>query len=339
VYYQFVVGDDAALARSTAVAIPMVVLLGLLLLALLPRLEHRLPALRAGSNKVLVFSLGVWRWPCFVGMALAMGWLAGLPLWSLIWKLGLAGSPQSWQAPAAGRALISVLLVQGSMVAESLLYAAAAGAVTAFLALGCGWLALESRWFRLVLLTLVALAWALPAPVIGLGLKGAIQQSMMLEDSLAARLDVSPPGVCAAILYQGPSPAPIIWACLIRFFPFALAILWPVLRLFPVEWREAAKLEGARPFQELSTLIWPVMRPAVLVTMLGVAILSLGEVSAGKLVETPGTKTFAHELFNQMHYGVTNHLAALALILLAVVAAGASGFAGGVRVLRAVRER
>ena len=56
---------------------------------------------------------------------------------------------------------------------------------------------------------------------------------------------------------------------------------------------------------------------------LGVTILSLGEVSAGKLAEIPGTKTFAHELFNQMHYGVTNNLAALALILLGLVASGA----------------
>ena len=52
------------------------------------------------------------------------------------------------------------------------------------------------------------------------------------------------------------------------------------------------------------------------------AVLSLGELSAGKLVETPGSQTFAHKVFEQMHYGVTSELAALCLVLLAVVAAG-----------------
>ena len=52
--------------------------------------------------------------------------------------------------------------------------------------------------------------------------------------------------------------------------------------------------------------------------------MSLGELSASKLVETPGSQTFAHEVFTQMHYGVTNDLAALGLVLLAAVLVGGS---------------
>src|SRR5262249_35852880 len=55
-----------------------------------------------------------------------------------------------------------------------------------------------------------------------------------------------------------------------------------------------------------------------------VAVLALGELSAGKLVETPGSETFAHAVFVQMHYGVTNDLAALCLVLLLVVLAAGS---------------
>jgi ABC-type spermidine/putrescine transport system permease subunit II len=50
--------------------------------------------------------------------------------------------------------------------------------------------------------------------------------------------------------------------------------------------------------------------------------LSLGELSAGKLAETPGSETFTHEVFIQMHNGVSNDLAALCLVLLAVIVAG-----------------
>ena len=51
-------------------------------------------------------------------------------------------------------------------------------------------------------------------------------------------------------------------------------------------------------------------------------MLSLGELSAGKLVSTPGLATYAEELFTQMHYGVTNDLAARCLLLLAAAGIG-----------------
>ena len=52
----------------------------------------------------------------------------------------------------------------------------------------------------------------------------------------------------------------------------------------------------------------------------------LGEISASKLVETPGSETFAQVIFDRMHYGVTNDVAALCLVLLgAVILLGAFG--------------
>jgi ABC-type spermidine/putrescine transport system permease subunit II len=52
-------------------------------------------------------------------------------------------------------------------------------------------------------------------------------------------------------------------------------------------------------------------------------VLSLGEISAGKLVSTPNWPTYAEMVFTQMHYGVTNDLAARCLLLL--IAAGVGG--------------
>ena len=85
-------------------------------------------------------------------------------------------------------------------------------------------------------------------------------------------------------------------------------------------------------------MIWPLFLPVTLQTMLAVAILSLGEVSAGKLAETPGSKSFAHELFNQMHYGVTSHLAALAVILLGLIVTGAAALAASLWFLKKSRR-
>src|SRR5262249_47486240 len=123
----------------------------------------------------------------------------------------------------------------------------------------------------------------------------------------------------AVALYHGPSPLPTLWAQMMRFFPCAVAVLWPVVRLLPPELQEAAQVDAARPRQAIWYLILPLPTPVYLPFGLAGAILSLGELGAGKLVATPGSQTFAHEVFTQMHYGVTNDLAALCLILLAVV--------------------
>jgi ABC-type spermidine/putrescine transport system permease subunit II len=60
---------------------------------------------------------------------------------------------------------------------------------------------------------------------------------------------------------------------------------------------------------------------------LAVSVLSLGEVSAGKLVATPGMASYATDIFTQMHYGVTNELAARCVLMLLLIAAGGVGVA------------
>ena len=101
------------------------------------------------------------------------------------------------------------------------------------------------------------------------------------------------------------------------------------MRLLPPELHEAAQVDGARPRQELWYFILPLMAAVCLRAGQAVAILRLGELGAGKLVATPGSQTFAHEVFTQMHYGVTNDLAALCLVLLLVVGLGGCLFGIG----------
>jgi ABC-type Fe3+ transport system permease subunit len=240
------------------------------------------------------------------------GVLLGVPVASLVWKMGLHGGPPTWSAQVAASFLGRAVRVRGGLVAESLLLAAAAGLLTASVGLVVCWLALGTRWFRAGVLLLIAAAWALPGPVLGFGLKEAIKLV----------LDVTGSDAVADILYIGPSPVPVLWAYLLRFFPYAVAILWPVVRLMPQELRDAARVDGASPAQELWYLVVPLTAPAWVRAGLAVGVLSLGELSAGKMVETPGSITFAHEVFTQMHYGVTNDLAALCLLLLGAVVVG-----------------
>jgi iron(III) transport system permease protein len=316
------VAQAVLVAQALAVSVPLVVLTGAVIVWAARRWERSLPPLGSVSEPLCLFPLGWGRGPLLAIVLLLVALAAGVPVSSLVWKAGLAGSPQAWSPPTAGRNVWNVLLAQGSMVARSVVLAAIAGGVTAALALvGC-WLATEKRWLYGLLLILLAAAWALPGPVIGIGMKDTINRLVDGERWLAKVFGGSGHGPLEMALYQGPSPLPELWAVMLRFFPCALAILWPVVRLLPVELRDTARLEGASPAQELRYLVWPLTAKTWLRAALAVMVLSLGELGASKLVETPGSQTLAHEIFNQMHYGVTNHVAALCLVLLGMVGAG-----------------
>jgi iron(III) transport system permease protein len=325
IYTQYVAPDAAdAVARGVIASLPSVVVTAALVLAAVSWWERKLPPLETLSTAPHVYRLGRARWPCCLALAVVVVVLAGVPVGSLVWKLGLGGTPRHWSAGVAAAHFSSVLKVKWRLVVDSLALAGLAGTVTAVLALLTCWLAVGTRWFHAAILLLIAAAWALPGPVVGLGLKGAINLLLPSERG----------GFVERVLYLGPSPAPALWAYLVRFFPCAVVVMWPVVRLLPRELREAARVDGAGPAQELRHVVAPLTFPALLRAGLVVAVLALGELSAGKLVETPGSQTFAHEVFTQMHYGVTNDLAAFCLVLLGTVTLGGALVAVAGRVWR-----
>lgn len=325
VYTQFVVPppeaatDTAAAvrARAVAVSLPSVLVCAVLILVAVRRWERSVPPLERVAEP-LCFRLGRLRWPCAVLLAGVVVLLAGVPLASLTWKAGLAGSPREWSLHQVADSLSKAVRVRGKVVIDSIVLAGVAGGVTATLGLVTCWLLLGAgRWFRGGVLALLALGWALPAPVIGVGLNAAVLAIVMSANW----------GVLDALLYAGPSPVPLVWAYVVRFFPCAVAILWPVVRMVPAELRDAARVDGVSPLQELGYVLGPLAFRPYLQAALAVGVLALGELGASKLVETPGSQTFAHEVFNLMHYGVTADVAALCLLLLAVVAVGGTAVA------------
>src|SRR5262249_9172877 len=117
-------------------------------------------------------------------------------------------------------------------------------------------------------------------------------------------------------LYYDSSPLPIIWIDLIRLLPFAIALMWPAVRMLPTELRDVARLEGASAGQELLHVYLPLTKKAYFGSAFAVAALSLGEVGATARVDTPGWDSFAKLIFDRMHYGVENNVAALCLLLM-----------------------
>ena len=72
------------------------------------------------------------------------------------------------------------------------------------------------------------------------------------------------------------------------------------------------------------------MSPAIMITLLVVFLFSLGEVGASLLVAPPGEATLPMRIYNLLHYGATDTVFALSLVILMVAAA----VCGAVLVLR-----
>ena len=317
VYTRLVVNE--ALGPPLAAALPVALLSACFAAWVARTWERQLPAAAASPRPPLLFRLGPLRWP----LAVVGGYLAALllavPVGSLVWRAGRQGKPPTWSAEVVGQHLNLVARAEWHLLAGSLAVALAAGVTAACLGLLACWTALDARGLRPALLGVMAFAWAVPGPVVGLGLRTVIERLLDLTDGWYP---------LAWALYYGPSVVPLWWAHLVRFFPAAVAVLWPATRLLPPELREAAFLEGATPGQELRTVIWPLLCPTWLLAALAVGVLSMGELAACKVVSTPGQPSYAEAVFTQMHYGVTNDLAARCLLLLLLVALGALGVIG-----------
>src|SRR5205807_5717249 len=230
VYTQLVAGDKPALARAVAVSLPVVLLVAGLVLWTSFRWERTLPARESLAAPTLVISLGRGGWLWLLAILLFIVLCAGIPLASLIWKTGLSGSPETWSGHVAYTWLQKNVRDRGSVILQSLLVGVVSGGLAAGLAVMLCWLATASRWFQVLALALMATVWALPGPIPGLGM----QQAILII------LDVLPFHALSVALYDGPSPLPVAWVNVVRFFPCAVAVLWPVVRLLPADLRDAA---------------------------------------------------------------------------------------------------
>jgi len=312
VYTQFVTGGRDALGRAVAVALPASVLAIVVVGALVRRWEGRL-AVAASARPPLVVPLGSARWPVFVIVLFTLSAYAAIPVISLVRQA--AGG----EAGSVSRLLIELrraVHVNLGLVLDSLAWSAVAGVLAAGLALLASWAAADSRGMRRLLFALAVALWAVPGPVLGFGLKEAIERLMDLEDILLAWTTVRP---VRAVLYELSTPLPVLWAHVARLFPYAVAIVWPAVRDVPRDLRESARVDGATPWTEFRQVVWPATRGAAGIAAIAVTALALGELAASKLVQVPGRQTFAQELFNQMHYAATTTTAALALLQLSLV--------------------
>jgi iron(III) transport system permease protein len=308
--------DDLGMARALAVAVPPALLAAIFIAGLAATIRRELPAFGSSAAKWPLVKLRAARWFTFVAVAGVIVVILGVPVLSLAHKTGAVPPADTWRADVAVDQAVRAWHSQSERIVTSLIGSAVTGIGVAVLAwLTCWALIGARRWRTMLFVGLVAL-WCLPGPVVGMGLKEAINTLVDVEDVVSGGRS----RLLRGMLYTGPSAAPVMWAAALRFLPAAVALLWPAVRRVPRDLYETALTDGASMFQQLRHVVLPPTAAGLARAALVVTALALGELSAGKLVQTPGGQTFASEIFNQMHFGLGNHLAAMCLILLALVA-------------------
>lgn len=313
VYTQFVVNAREGLGRAIAIALPSAVIAVIVVASLIRRWQGRLVfAVSIGPPRI--WRLGRWRWVAVALAAIAIAGYVLVPFYCLVRQ---AGGGDHWTLTRLGIELRRAFSLQSAMVLDSLAEALAAGILASSIALAASWVAVDSRWLRRILFIVAVALWAVPGPVLGFGLKEAIERLMDLEDFLLFWTSERP---IRALLYELSTPAPVLWGHVARLFPYAVAIVWPAVRDIPRDLRETARVDGAGPWREFRAVCWPATSRAFAIATVAVAALALGELAASKLVQVPGRQTFAQELFMQMHYAAGATTAALALVLLTIVA-------------------
>ena len=119
---------------------------------------------------------------------------------------------------------------------------------------------------------------------------------------------------------------PVI-AGVIRFLPFAALIMIAVIKRLDPRLLEASRIQQRNPFQGLVKVYIPMVSKGLMAALCLVFILSMGELGATLVVTPPGSGTITMKIYNYMHYGASDEVGALCLIMLILsVIAGLGAF-------------
>jgi iron(III) transport system permease protein len=105
-----------------------------------------------------------------------------------------------------------------------------------------------------------------------------------------------------------------------RFLPLALWILWEASRRVDDALLEAAQNMGDSSGRAARKILWPLLQPALYGIMILLWALCAGELTVSILVNQPGGQTLPKPIFNLMHIGESERVAALSLTLFGLVA-------------------
>lgn len=277
-----------------------------------------------------IWRLKAGRWPAALALACSMFVLAGVPLINLAYKAGVqvtatdTGRVREWSPRKLVESVAAAPVQFKGELWLSMWLGAAAATAAVLIALPVAWRLRgavngDSAWrptlMSVMLQTMVALCLTIPGPLLGLAVIRLLDQS---PDSPLSGL---------AWLYDS-NFAPWLVQTL-RALPIATLILWPAFASIPQVMLDAAMTDGAGWWRRLLLIVLPQRWTAVIAAWLVALAIAVGELAATVLVMPPqsGRTALSIQVFQLLHYGVDDRVAAISLVMVAGIAALA-GIAG-----------
>ncbi len=294
---------SATLPRGTGASFALLVA-GLILAGAIVRQPISVPA-----RPAVIFSLGIWRIPATVLLAIAVLAIAGVSLANLGYNAGMrveevAGQiTRDWSAAKAA----SMLWLTPRRFSSELSWSAVIGAVSATvsvaIAIPLAWFARRGGWHGWPALSCVAVGAALPGPILGLWI---------------IRLLNRPDVEWVAWLYDHSILAPVA-ATTVRALPAAILVSWYGIQSLPQDLLDAAAVDGLGPLARLLRVVAPVRWRILLAAWLMSFVVAAGDLSASILVTPPGLFTAPVRVFGLLHAGVDDQVAGLCLTNVGVI--------------------
>lgn len=244
--------------------------------------------LSSASAPALNFQLGVMRMPCLVFCMLIISFSVVLPCISLIIMAGAIGNYQEVLASSYEQIAYSIFLAVGGGVA----------CMTLSIMLSL----LFSFSTRKSIKSIEYLSYtplAMPSVALGIGLVHLWNR----------------PGL--DFVYG--SSLIIIIGYVAHFLPFSLMSTSAGVNQLDPKLLDAARLVSDKSARLLGKIILPLISPSLLTGFFLVFFLSLGDLGTTLLLIPPGRETLPIKIYNLMHYGADNMVAALSLILILVL--------------------
>ena len=288
--------------RAVATALPLIVLT---LLALLPALSLRrrgaLATLDGRFRRPNTLGLGAWRWPALLFCLVPVSLGALIPIGRLAWEA--AGLPGQEGAIDWGLARETFAAAFAEAIercdedlVNSIVYSGSAALVAVVIGLVLGH-AIERGPRRLAkpLEILGLLPLALPAVLFGIG-------SIVLW-SRPATMDLYDSPTMAVMLFVG------------RYLSFPILLLAGAVAAMDRRLEESAALAGAGPTTRLARIVAPQLRGSKAGSFVLVFVFCMRELDSAILVPA-ANHTAILRIFNGVHFGRSEYVAALALLLI-----------------------
>jgi ABC-type Fe3+ transport system permease subunit len=281
------------------------------LLADLADVSHRPPWL---------WRLKHWRWPAALLLWLTLLLLAGVPLGNLLYKAGMHVTvadtirTRSWSAmKVIERIAKAPHEFRGELWLSAQISGAAATAALA-IALPLAWsmrssLSASLRYWPWLRLLALSLCLTIPGPLLGVATIRLLNQP---PDSPLAFL---------AVLYDSKFAPWLVQT--LRALPLATLILWPALASIPQVMLDTAATDSTGWWGILVRIALPQRWPAAAAAWLVAFAVAIGELAATILVMPPqrGATALSIQVFQLIHYGVDDRVAAICLVTVFAVAA------------------